>query len=77
MAVHAIGQAAKKRLPQIGSDAVDDELIRSDTHGKSWTVFEQAFCPPRQTFERGQQGRMPGGIHRAPMERDGHVHEEL
>ena len=77
MAVHAIGQAAEKRLPQIRSDPVDDELIRGDTNGKPWTVFNQAFCPPRQTFESGQQGRMPGGIHRAPMERDGHVHEEL
>ena len=77
MAVHAICKAAQQRLPQIRRDAVDDELIRGDANGKPGTVSKRPSARRARRSSAGSSAGCPGGIHRAPMQRDGHVHEEL
>ena len=77
MAVHALGKAAQQRLLEIRGDAVDDELIRGDANRKPGTALEEALRTSRQAVERRQQRGVPWGIHGAPVQRDGHVHEEL
>ena len=75
--VKPLREAAEQVVLGIGRRAVDHQLIARDADSEDGRVGEEGRHSPHDALLRGGERRMPARIHRAPVECDGELNEEI